>query len=242
MEKKRLTAVKTNIESIEKGKFVAQEGFNPSYVLSPSGQRLSRVRVLATAVDKFVSENGKFAALTLDDGTDTISARVFNALSMLEAVDKGNIVDVIARIKEYQGEIYLLPEVITKIEDPNIELLRQLEIQEQEKEAEKKRQLVLEYRSQVADVSELARLMKERFGIEQEEVESFMQQEDVPKAKEGKSEILKLIEALDSGEGCNYQELVQAAGMSEESLDAIVNELLEEGSCFEPRPGKIKKL
>ena len=242
MEKKRLTAIKTAIESIDSGKFFPQEGFNPGYVLSSTGQRLSRVRVLATVVDKFLSENGKFASLTLDDGSDTIRAKIFNALSMLEAVDKGNVVDVIARIKEYQGEIYLLPEVITKIEDPNLELLRQLEIQEQKKEAERKRQLVLEYKNQVADVSELTRLMKERFGIEQEELESFVQQDDIPKPKEGKAEILKLVETLDTGEGCNYQELVQAAGMPEEALDTIVNELLEEGSCFEPRPGKIKKL
>ena len=241
MDKKRLTAFKTSIDAIGKGKFIAQEGFNPSYVLSPSGQRLSRVRILATAVDKFVSENGKFASLTLDDGSDTIRAKVFNALSMLEPVSKGDIVDVIAPVKEYQEEIYLLPEVVMKIDDPNIELLRRLELQEQEKELKRKKQLVLEYKSQVADASELAKVMKERFGIEQEELDAFLQQE-TPQPKEAKTEILKLIETLDAGEGCNYDELVQASGISEDVLDSVVNELLEEGSCFEPRPGKIKKL
>ncbi len=241
MDKKRLTAVKTSIDAIGKGKFVAQEGFNPSYVLSPSGQRLSRVRILATAVDKFVSENGKFAALTLDDGTDTIRTKVFNALSMLESIGKGDIVEVIARIKEYQEEIYLLPEVVTKVDDPNAELLRQLELQEQERELQRKKQLVLEYRNQAADASELARLMKERFGIEQEELEALLQQ-DPAQPKEAKAEILKLIETLDAGEGCNYDELVQAAGIPEDVLDVAINQLLEEGSCFEPRPGKIKKL
>ncbi|MBI4171005.1 MAG: hypothetical protein HY514_04870 [Candidatus Aenigmarchaeota archaeon] len=242
MENKRLTALKTGIEAIGKGKFFVQEGFNPSYVLSSTGQRLSRVRILATAVDKFVSENGKFAALTLDDGSDTIRAKIFNALSMLENIEKGDIVDVTARVKEYQDEIYLLPETIKKIEDPNMELLRHLEIEEQKKEAERKRQLVLEYQQQVADASELVRIMKERFGLEQEEVEAFLQQQASPQEKEGKSDVLKLIETLDSGGGCDYQELIQAAGISENELDALINELLEEGSCFEPRPGKIKKL
>ncbi len=242
MEKKRLTAVKTSVDAIGGGKFVPQEGFIPSFVISPKGQRLSRVRLLATVVDKFVSENGKFASVTLDDGSDTIRVKVFNALSMLENVDKGHLVDIIARIKEYQGEVYLLPEVIAKVEDPNLELLRHLELQEQERELEKKKQLVLEYRSQVADASELFRLIKERFGIDQEEAESFLQQEEAPKSSESKAEILKLIETLDAGEGCDYQELIQASGIAEEALDSIVNELLEEGSCFEPRPGKIKKL
>ncbi len=241
MDKKRLTAIKTNIDSIGKGKFIAQEGFNPSFILSPEGQRMSRVRVLATTVDKFVSENGKFASLTLDDGTDTIRAKVFNALSLLETIERGDIVDLIGRIKEYQEEVYLLPEIISKIDDPNLEMLRRLEIGAQQKDAARKKDLVLQYKDQVADASELIRLMKERFGIDQEEVEAYLQ-EDPPKSKEAKGEVLKLIETLDSGEGCNYQELMQAAGIPEETLDIIVNELLEEGSCFEPRPGKIRKL
>lgn len=241
MEKKRLTAVKTRIDAIGKGKFVTQEGFNPSYVLAPSGQRLSRVRVLATVVDKFISENGKFASLTLDDGTDTVRAKVFNALSLLDNVEKGDIVEIIGRIKEYQEEIYVLPEVVARLEDPNAELLRVLEIREQERELGRRKELVLQYRSQVADASELVRMMKERFGIEQEEVEALLQEEPA-KADSPKAEILKLVETLDVGEGCDYQELMQAAGISEESLDAAVNELLEEGLCFEPRPGKIRKL
>lgn len=98
MEKKRITSVKTKISAITKGKYVAQEGFDPSYVLSNLGQRLSRVRVCATVVDKFLSDTGKFAAVTLDDGTDTIRTKVFNAVSMFEDISVGNIVDVIARV------------------------------------------------------------------------------------------------------------------------------------------------
>ena len=105
MEKKRITSVKTKISYITRGKYVPQEGFSPSYVLSGIGQRLSRVRVCATVVDKFLSDTGKFAAVTLDDGTDTIRAKVFNAVSMFENISAGNVVDVIARVKEYNGEI-----------------------------------------------------------------------------------------------------------------------------------------
>ena len=55
-EKKRLTALKTSIGPIIKGKYIAQEGFEPNFVQTEHG-RLSRVRVLGTVVDKFVSEN-----------------------------------------------------------------------------------------------------------------------------------------------------------------------------------------
>ena len=77
MENKRMTTSKTKIKSIIKGKFVKGEGFNPSYILTSVGQKLSRVRVIATVTNKFVSENGKFASITIDDGTETIRATFF---------------------------------------------------------------------------------------------------------------------------------------------------------------------
>lgn len=57
-----------------------------------------------------------------------------------------------------------------------------------------------------------------------------------------KSKILKLIEELDGGEGTDYQKLIKESGLAEESVDGAVAELLESGICFEPRPGKIKRV
>ncbi|MBI4018478.1 MAG: hypothetical protein HY368_02615 [Candidatus Aenigmarchaeota archaeon] len=244
MEKKRLTAVKTRIKAITTGKYVVREGFEPNYVLTAAGEQLSRVRVLATVVDKFVSETGKFASLTLDDGTETIRAKVFNAVSMFDSVAVGDIVDAIGRVREYQGEIYLMPEVVAKAETPNYELLRELELRQQERELQKKRALILEYQKQAADVDELKKHMFERFGIAHEEVEAVIQSEEVVEEKtaDEKSKILELIANMDTGQGCDYTELTQASGLSEDVIDGIINELLSEGICFEPRPGKIKKL
>ncbi|MBI3190261.1 hypothetical protein HYZ41_01005 [archaeon] len=246
MEKKRITSVKTKISAITKGKYVAQEGFDPSYVLSNLGQRLSRVRVCATVVDKFLSDTGKFAAVTLDDGTDTIRTKVFNAVSMFEDISVGNIVDVIARVKEYNGEIYLVPEIITKVDDPNFQLLRELEIKNREKIMKKKHEIVMSYKSQTADMSELSRLLKERENIGEDELESILQiqtTEETPKEDvNNKDSVLSLIEKLDAGQGCDYSELLEASKLPEETIDSVVNELLSEGLCFEPKPGKIKKL
>jgi RPA family protein len=243
MEKKRLDSVKTKIKQITSGKYVPADGLTPGYVLSPFGTRLSRVRLLGTVVDKFVSESGKFASITLDDGSDTIRAKVFNAVAMYEKIDAGLDIDLVGRVKEYQGEVFLAPEIITVLDDPNFSLLRELEIRAQLAEAEKKRKIVLDHRNQVADVSELQRLMQERFGIQPEEVEAFMQTEiEEPKDTKNKESILSLIEKLDEGSGCDYMELIKAAGLPEDAVESTVNELLEEGLCFEPRPGKIKKL
>lgn len=245
MEKKRLTAVKARIRQISGGRYVAQEGFNPNYVITQDGIRLSRVRILATVVDKFTAESGKFASVTLDDGTDTIRAKIFSALSMYENLNVGDVAHVIGRVKEYQGEVYLMPEVITKCEDPNAELLFELEIREQGERWRKKRQVVLEHKDQASDLNELKRFMRERFGVQEEEVEDILashETEELPEEKNAKEKIIKLIADLDKGQGCDYTELIEQAGIGEESVESIINELLEEGVCFEPRPGKIRKL
>src|SRR3989344_1901267 len=241
MEKKRIHSVKTRIKDITSGRYVAQEGFNPNYVLTKYGLRLSRVRVLATVVDKFISEGGKFASITLDDGSDTIRVKVFNAVSMYDNIGAGSEVDVIARVKEYQGEVYLAPEIINVITDHNFHLLRELELRQQDKETENKRKLILEHQKQTSDMTELERLMSERFGIDPEEVEAMLQVQEEPE-DDKKAGMLKLIEKLDEGNGCDYADLIKASGLPEDVIDSVVNELLSEGSCFEPRHGKIKKL
>lgn len=241
MEKKRITSVKTKIAPIVKGRFFKAEGFTPSYILTQSGQRLSRVRVLATVVGKFVSESGKFASLTLDDGTSTIRLKAFGG-PKFEGLETGHVVDTVARAKEYNGEIYLMPEVVYKVDDINFELLRDIEIRRREMGIEKRKKIVLEHAKQAADVSELAKMMKERFQIPEEEVEAFLSSEDDEEKTDAKADVLALIEKLDSGSGCEYTELMEASGLSEDVVDAAINELLGEGTCFEPRPGRIKKL
>jgi len=248
METKRISTAKTRIKAITAGRFAKGEGFNPSFVLTNLGQKLARVRIIATVVNKFLSESGKFAAITIDDGTDTIRAKVFNAVSVLENINEGDDIDMIARIKEYQAELYLVPEVIQKVTDPNMEILRELELNKHRKELEKRKKLVIEYKAQVSDLAELTKIMNERFGISPDDVEAILQTEEMgeqeePKEKtDTKSVILKLVEDLDQGTGCDYAELIEASGLDESVIDAAVNDLLSEGTCFEPKPGRIKKL
>ncbi len=247
MEKKRLTAVKARISSIIDGKWVQQEGFNPNYVVTKLGQHISRVRILGTIVDKFLSENKSFAAFTLDDGSGTIRVKAFTTLSILDPVDKGDIVDVIGRVKSYQDEIYIAPESVVKVE-PNFELLREVELRSQEADWQKKINLVNKHKAEVSDMTELKRYVKEVFGIEPEETESIvsiLHTVDIPvevQEPTDKEKILELIVKLDKGQGCDYSDLITESGIPEEDVDAIVNKLLDESSCFEPKPGKIKRL
>ncbi|MBI4014535.1 MAG: hypothetical protein HY365_01130 [Candidatus Aenigmarchaeota archaeon] len=242
MENKRLTAVKTCIADVTRGRFVKQEGFNPSYVISPDGMRLSRVRIMATVVDKFVAESGKFSSLTLDDGTDTIRSKAFSS-SFFESTSQGDIVDVIGKVKEYQGEIYINPEVVAKQDDPNTETLRMAELRVQRKAVDEKRRAVIEAQKSTADADELKKIMQERYGMEPEETEAILASMPTDEEKESpKDALLKIIAENDAGEGCEYAVIIAKSGLGEDAIDAAVQELLDEGSCFEPKPGKIKKL
>ena len=244
MEMKRLTAIKTNIASLTNGNYVTLPGFEPNYILTKTGMRLSRIRLIATVVDKFLSESGKYAAMTLDDGSDTIRVKAFNAVSIFEPFSVGNIVDFVGKVREYQGEIYLVPELIRKTNDPHYELLHELELRKDEKEWNRKRDMVFSYQKNVSDMTELKKMMEEQFGISPKDVEAIVQtvQEEEPEKVEAKDNVLKMIVELDKGNGCDYGDLIEKSGIEESALDAIINEFLEEGICFEPRPGKIKKL
>ncbi|MBI4162524.1 MAG: hypothetical protein HY513_02480 [Candidatus Aenigmarchaeota archaeon] len=238
-EKRRLTAVKTRIAPVVTGKFITQEGFNPNYVLTDFG-KLSRVRILATVVDKFISESGKMASLTLDDGTSTIRAKAFGGMAMFNSIEVGSIVDVIGRVKEYHGEVYLSPETTTVL-DVNHELLRELEIRNSHRDLDDKKKIVMDFKNTVQSTDELKRMMRERYAIPEEYTEALL--ESMPQKNNDYNEkVLALIEKMDKGDGCDYSDLIAASGLAEQIVESAINDLLNEGTCFEPRPGKIKKL
>ena len=102
MEKKRLTAVKTRIGHVISGKYVVRGGFEPNFVQA-GGLKLSRIRIMGTVVDKFAAPSGKLVSITLDDGSGTIRAKMFNSPNFFDVVNEGDIADVIGRVREYEG-------------------------------------------------------------------------------------------------------------------------------------------
>ncbi|RLJ04934.1 MAG: hypothetical protein DRP08_00465 [Candidatus Aenigmatarchaeota archaeon] len=247
-EMKRLTAIKCNIKDITDGEYIEQEGFVPDYILTKSGQKLSRVRIMATVVNKFVSDNSQYGALTLDDETDTIRAKVFKNISLIEHVEEGDIVDVIGKIRKWNDEIHLIIESVLKIDDPNWLTLRKAELKKQKTEWESIKKIILEKEKETADLDELKKLMKKKYNLDPDQVEAIIiskelgiEKHNVDRRK-NKELILKLIEELDEGDGTDYTKLMEAAGLEESDIDSAINELLTDGVCFEPKPGKIKKL
>lgn len=204
MPLERMTAIKVKISELTRGEWVKKDGLEPSYVITPSGEHVSRARILGTVVGRFISDDENFATITVDDSTDTIRAKVFKTLKPLNGIKIGDIVDVIGKVREYGGEIYLIPEVIYKVTDPNFEILRELEI-----------------------------LKKKKLGIKVEE------RKEIDKI-DVRKELLKLLEA--HPEGITYAEILKETKLPEEVLEPVINEVLAEGICYEPSPGKLKKI
>jgi hypothetical protein len=203
----RMTAKKVTVSDLISGKWVKKEGMEPSFVVTRSGDEVSRARVMGTIVSSFIAEDGSFASITLDDTTETIRAKTFKTTKPVDDFRVGDIVDVIGKVREYLGEIYLIPEVIARIEDPNRELLRKLEI------------------------------MK---GAGSPSGESGEKRGKGKDSGELKREILRLIEG--SEDGLEYGKILEKVKAKESEIESVVNDILSEGICYEPTPGKIKKI
>jgi RPA family protein len=209
MALKRMTAKKVKISNIINGQWVKKEGMEPSFVKSQSGNEIARARIMGTVVSKFVAEDGNFASITVDDSTETIRAKTFKSVKPLDTVEIGDLVDLVGKTREYNGEIYIIPEIVTKVTDPNLELLRKLEVGKV-------------VRGKPVD------------SVSEEEPEKSDDSEDLRK------EILKMVE--ESGTGISFTQLIKKSSAPEEQAESIINELLAEGICYEPTPGKIRKI
>ena len=248
MEVKRLTAKKASIAEIVKGKFVKKSGFESSYVLTNMGRKLSRIRTLGLIVDKFISPDEKYATVTLDDSTETIRCKVFINTKMFDGFGAGDLVDVFGKLREYNGETYIMPEILTNV-NVNFETLRILELEKIFKEQREKIKKIREVQKQTSDLNELKAAVKgimtpeDAEGIleAQEQIENSVE-EKTASTNDVKNKLLKLIEPLDKGEGADYQDILIKSGLSERDIDLAIQDLLESGICYEPHPGKIKKI
>ena len=195
--------MKVRVSDLTSGKWVKNEGMVASYVETKAGLKVSRARLLGTIVKMFMAEDGMFASATLDDGSDTIRAKTFKTVKPLDTLGIGDIVDLIGKVKEWNDEIYLIPEIVRKVE-PNMELLRRLEMLRKGKPAEK---------------------AEPEKGEDKEAL---------------RNEVMKIIES--EKEGIGYADIISRVKAPEETLEAVINELLGEGVCYEPSPGKIRKI
>ena len=245
METLRQTAFRVRISDITNGKFVRKEGLEPSYVLSKLGRRISRVRLVGNVVDKFMSENGNYSSITIDDDFDSIRVKAFKEnVKMFDKILVGDMVLVIGKVREYADEIYVIPDVVKKVADPNYESLHRLEVLKELIEQKKIFRLIKKEKDKFATIDELKKYAKKEYGIDPERVEGVMEaltEEEETKEQDYKPLVLETLDKLDEGEGVEFKKLLEESKLPESVFEEVINDLLSSGICFEPKPGRLKR-
>lgn len=108
---KRQIAHKLRISDILCGVF-AKDELSAGYIRLDNCN-VSRANVIATVVYK--SESPNYSSAIIDDGTGKIMVRSFENSDKFAKADVGDSVLVIGKIREFNNERYLMPEIFKKI-------------------------------------------------------------------------------------------------------------------------------
>jgi RPA family protein len=236
----RLPAKKVRIFDVVNGKFFSgnREEMKPSYLITPFGEKISRVNLIATVIDKFLSDDENYSAITIDDGTGSIRVKGFKEkANLLKNLKPGDLVLAIGKIKEFGGEIYINAEIVRKV-DPNFENLRKLEILDKIIQQKK---IVEEIKSLANQTSEeeLKDYVKEKFGLDEECLRAILEFKQVNEV-DYKPKVLELIKNLDEGDGVEIGKILELCNLPENIIEDAINELLSSGVLYEPVVGRLK--
>jgi len=218
---KRQVAKKARISEILEGTYVRGEGWEPSYVLTKEGVRISRLNLIATIVS--TTPGTPNPSIMVDDGTGTMGLRPFEDMPSLKMLEIGDIVNIIGKPKEYGAERYVVPEIVRAVKNEGWVKVRQKELELSAGQT----QITMPLTSTPA---QKAAIPIEEIGIE----------EVVPQQENSFQKIYRLIRKFDSGEGAPIEEVIKAAGLH--NAEEIVGELLKEGEIFEIKSGRLKIL
>jgi RPA family protein len=164
-------------------------------------------------------------------------------VSIFDEIDIGDMVVVVGRVKEYADEIYVIPNFVRKVNDSNVFLLHKLEVLKNFKEQKMIFDIVNKEKSNFADLEELKNFMLKEYMIDEQKLDGIIELlalGDKKIEKDYKPLIIEKIKDLDKGKGVELSKLVEELDIPMEALSEAINELLEEGICYEPYPGLIK--
>lgn len=225
----RAIAYKVRFLDLLEGKFCSgnREEFKPAHVLTRHGLRVARLNTVARVLEH--AENH----LLLDDGSAKLKARIFPySLQLATELKEGDWVLILAKPRQFEGELYLQVEVLRKV-DEKFQKLRELESLEHRLRQD---QCLNELKALAQGLSreEVVEVAK-RYGMDEEALDFVLQGE-----ADRKQTLLQLIQALDQGQGVEISKLFEASQLSSQVVERTLGELLASGEVYEPYPGIVK--
>lgn len=97
-----------------------------SFYIKVNDLSVSRVNIIATLVYK--AEDVSYSSAMIDDGTGRISLRSFDKKFIFSKSDVGDIVLTVGKIREFNNERYIIPEIVKKIENYEWANVRSMEL------------------------------------------------------------------------------------------------------------------
>lgn len=236
---KRYPAVCCWIKHILEGQYKS----NDNSYLTIFG-KIKRVRVVATIIDKreLISTQATDDAISteednevklnlefkLDDGTGLIRAILFQ-VSPDQYTDfiKGDIVDIIGRIGEWNGLPQIYPEIIKKVREPDLILLRNAEIIKEIK---------------FGEVQQIEAIIKEDYEIDlssdEIDINELFENEKTSEYEEVKEKIYSIIKKYTTeGKGISFEELKNTIELSEQDFKNFITDLEMESKIYQSEEG-----
>ncbi len=215
----RETAKICPIKTLLNGKYILQEGWEPNYVQTPFG-RISRINVMGVVVG--IESSVRFL---LDDGTSTIKVNDFSSLIQEKNLKVGDLVLIIARIREFENELCLVSEIINKDQlSKNPEWFK--------------------FRKKYLDLMLQNQPEEDLIPIETKPTPEIIEfQTPSLENLDGKNisdKIIDFIRNYDSKVGCPFDEIVNK--FKEDDAEDLINSLIAMGEIYEIKAGYLKVL
>lgn len=227
----RQTAYIVSAADLLNGEYIKVEGeWEPNYV-KVGARNVSRVNLLGTVISVLKEAGFNYEQITVDDGTATINIRSFNQPGFMDGVGIGDVVLVIGKLRQYNNDIYIIPEIAKHVDDPKWILVRQLELKLLS--AKEPGQAVPRKEEKP---NETAPVLGE--GVVSESTAAGGKKDD--NGESPSQRVFNLIKMLDDGGGADYDMVISKSGIS--GCENIIMTLMEAGEIFELRPGKLKVL
>jgi len=189
---KRQTAFKVGIIDILRGSYIKEEGWQPNYMITESGLRISRVNIIGTILS--IQKENNFSIIVIDDGSGIIQARSFEKDNQPQGLKIGDIVQIIGRPRQYGSEKYILLEIYKKVTNPAWLKLRKLELQQN---------------------WPIDKQQKQRQDTK------FIEEAESPYIIDSDDKVIEQIKKLDDGFGADYEAIIKEVN-DKSAVDALL--------------------
>jgi len=252
--KKRMPSSRLSLADIHKGYFVKPEDdFATNYVITQDGLKVYRLKGVATVMaEPRLSEDGTYGSLFLDDGTQSIVGLVFRENTrLLKSIKKGNLVQFMGKLSEWQGKKQVNLEAISVISSNMLTLHRAESVLNTIKQRKQFRIAQKIHNEETNVRKAMDRAKKE--GINPELIDAIEELNYLAEyAEEGhvfdsesaiESKVLDAIDKLDEGDGVVLDLILYELKDEHlaEDVDNALRELLARGDLYEPKVNYFKK-